>query len=130
MSSSSMKERLKDESYWLRLPFMLLFFIAWQLTELVLIGVILVQVVYRLFAGQPQPQLLAFGSQLTRYTYQLFRYLTFNAEAKPFPFAEWPSEEQPDANPYTPQDPDAVDTEQAEATEATEVNHDSRHQSQ
>lgn len=114
MTSGSMKERLKDESYWLRLPFMLLFFIAWQLTELVLIGVILVQVVYRLFAGQPQPQLLALGSQLTRYAYQLFRYLTFNAEAKPFPFAEWPSVEEVDPNPYTPQNPSATDAAEME----------------
>lgn len=119
MTTSSVKERLKDESFWLRLPFMLLFFIAWQLTELVLIGVILVQVVYRLFTGQPQQQLLAFGSQLTLYGYQLFRYLTFNAEAKPFPFAEWPSVEAADSNPYAPQDPSVTEVIE------TEVDNDS-----
>ncbi|SFX06612.1 DUF4389 domain-containing protein [Marinospirillum alkaliphilum] len=105
MSSTSIKERLKDESYWLRLPFMVLFFLAWKLTELVLIGVILVQVVYRLVMGEPQQQLQQFGSQLTVYAYQLFRYLTFNTDTKPFPFSEWPETEQPDSNPYMPHNP-------------------------
>ena len=113
--SDSIKTRLKDESFWLRLPFMLLFFLAWKLTELVLMGVVLLQVVFRLFSGAPQPHLLALGSQLTRYAYQIFRYLTFNAEAKPFPFADWPGTESQDLDPYQPRDPEAND-EQAKDT--------------
>ncbi|SFB82325.1 protein of unknown function [Marinospirillum celere] len=104
-SSTPIKERIRDESFWLRLPFMLLFFLAWKLNELILLGVVLVQVVLRLFTGRPQPQLLALGSQLTRYGYQIFRYLTFNSEAKPFPFAEWPTSEPVDLDPYQPRDP-------------------------
>lgn len=102
MTEKNMKQRLKDESFWLRLPFMLLFFIAWRLTELILIVIILVQIVFRLFKGEPQLQLLQLGSQLTRFSYQVFRYLTFNSETKPFPFADWPSSESVDANPYMP----------------------------
>lgn len=102
MSDKTTKERLKDESFWLRLPFMLFLFIAWRLTELILMVIILVQVVFRLFKGQPQLKLLAFSSQLTCYSYQLLRYLTFNTEVKPFPFADWPSIEGVDADPYLP----------------------------
>ncbi|NLW04969.1 MAG: DUF4389 domain-containing protein [Pseudomonadaceae bacterium] len=112
MTEKTMKERLKDESFWLRLPFMLLFFIAWRLTELVLIFVILIQVIFRLFKSEPQQQLLQLGSQLTRFSYQLFRYLTFNTEAKPFPFTDWPSSEAADANPYEPINDDATKSEQ------------------
>lgn len=104
MTEPTMKERLKDESFWLRLPFMLLFFFAWRLAELVLIGVIFVQIVFRLFKGEPQEQLLQFGSQLTCFSYQTFRYLTFNSESKPFPFADWPKAEAADNNPYVPED--------------------------
>ncbi|HKM16124.1 MAG TPA: DUF4389 domain-containing protein [Marinospirillum sp.] len=102
MTEKNMKQCLKDESFWLRLPFMLLFFIVWRLTELVLIGIILVQIVFRLFKGEPQLQLLQLGSQLTLFSYQVFRYLTFNTEAKPFPFADWPNAQAADANPYVP----------------------------
>ncbi|WP_114416344.1 DUF4389 domain-containing protein [Marinospirillum perlucidum] len=100
----SLKARLQDESFWLRLPFVFLFFLAWKLTELIIIGLVLVQLVYRLFVGQPQPQLLALGSQLSRYAYQVFRYVTFNSDEKPFPFADWPATEAMDADPYQPQD--------------------------
>jgi len=108
MTEPTMKERLKDESFWLRLPFMLLFFFAWRLAELILLGVIFVQVIFRLFKGEPQEQLLQFGSQLTCFSYQTFRYLTFNSESKPFPFTDWPKAEAVDNNPYVPQD--SVDT--------------------
>lgn len=104
-SPASFKEKLKDENYWLRLPFMLLFFLAWKLTEFVIIGVILVQTVFRLVAGKPQEQLLQLGSQLTLYAYQIFRYLTFNSDSKPFPFADWPVSEAQDTDPYQPQQP-------------------------
>lgn len=108
-TSTSLKDRLKDENFWLRLPFMLLFFVAWRLTELALLGVILVQLCFRLLAGQPQPQLQQLGSQLSLYIYQVFRYLTFNSETKPFPFSEWPETEEADANPYNPQVPTDID---------------------
>ena len=99
-SQKSWKARLGDESFWLRLPFMLLFFLAWKLAELVLIGVILVQVLMRLFLGQPQSALQALGAQLSRYAHQIFRYLTFNSEQKPFPFSDWPGDETADPDPY------------------------------
>lgn len=104
MTETTMKERLKDESFWLRLPIMLLFFFAWRLAELLLLGVILVQLFFRLFTGEPQPNLLQFSSQLTRFNYQVFRYLTFNSETKPFPFSNWPNTEAADSNPYVPND--------------------------
>lgn len=100
MPKTTLKERLKDEGFWSHLSFIVLFFIAWRLTELVLISIILVQVVFRLFKGEPQAQLLKLSSQLTCYSYQIFRYLTFNTAMKPYPFADWPSSEAVDANPY------------------------------
>ncbi|ODC02893.1 hypothetical protein BFW38_04325 [Terasakiispira papahanaumokuakeensis] len=93
---------MKDEQFWLRLPFMLLFFLAYQITELVIFGVILIQLLYRMLMGERQMQLLRFGAQLSQYAYECFRYLTFNTETKPFPFAEWPLGEAPERNPYMP----------------------------
>lgn len=112
MTKTTIKERLKDESFWLRLPFMLLFFFVWRLAELLLMAMVLLQIIFRLFKGEPQEQLLQFSSQLTCFSYQTFRYLTFNSEAKPFPFADWPKTEAADSNPYAPKD-------QAETTETT-----------
>ncbi|WP_416885447.1 DUF4389 domain-containing protein [Marinospirillum sp.] len=116
--NADLKQRLKDESFWLRLPFMLLFFIAWKLAELILFGVIIVQLVYRLVTGSPQPQLQALGSQLALYGYQIYRYLTMNAESKPFPFADWPEAAPVEKNPYLPDLPTPSDAQETQAKSA------------
>ena len=36
--------------------------------------------------------LLNFGAQLSTFVYQIYHYLTFNTEQRPFPFSDWPSE--------------------------------------
>lgn len=106
---------MKDEQFWLRLPFMLLFFFAYQITELVIFGVMLIQLLYRMLMGERQMQLLRFGAQLSQYAYECFRYLTFNTETKPFPFEEWPLGEAPERNPYMPTD-DAATAQEASTT--------------
>ncbi|MFK7161159.1 DUF4389 domain-containing protein [Marinospirillum sp. MEB164] len=115
---ADLKQRLKDEGFWLRLPFMLLFFVAWKLAELVLFGVIFVQLVYRLVTGSPQPQLQALGSQLALYGYQIYRYLTMSAESKPFPFADWPDAPPVEKNPYLPDQPTPSDAQEKPAQSA------------
>ena len=42
---------------------------------------------------QTNDRLLRFGGELSDFLYQIFLYLTFNSEEKPFPFADWPGRE-------------------------------------
>lgn len=69
---------------------MLLFAFLYSLGEMVLAAVAVLQFGWFLFTGAPNPRLLAFGADLARWFYQIFLYLTFNSEARPFPFAPWP----------------------------------------
>lgn len=115
--SATLKQRFKDESFWLRLPFMLLYFLLWRLAEFVLLLLVLLQLVLRLFLGRPQEQLLKFSAQLTSFGYQTFRYLTFNSATKPFPFSDWPTTAQPDVDPYIPEDIETAPTAIHESTD-------------
>ncbi|WP_028300405.1 DUF4389 domain-containing protein [Oceanospirillum beijerinckii] len=97
---SKKKAGIATEAFWLRLIFMLFFVLAYQIAELlILLGVIL-QLFFIALTGEKNLFLQQSAANLTAYAYQLYRYLTFNSEHKPFPFAPWPEGESPDSDPY------------------------------
>jgi len=89
-------EELQRESILLRILWMLVFVIVWQLAELLLGGVVLLQLGYRLFYGAPSGSLLGFGDSLSQYLAQIGRFGTFNSDEKPWPFSDWPVARAPE----------------------------------
>ena len=89
--SDAQAEYYKDRGTWVRGLFMLLFIALYQIAAVVVGAVAVLQFVWKLTTGATNPRLLRFGEDLGRYFYQIMRFLTFNSEDKPFPFADWPS---------------------------------------
>lgn len=85
-------EHLKSRSTWLRLGFMILFAVAFYVAELVLVVVALLQFLWKLLSAKTNDRLGILGEALGRYLYQIVRYLTFNTDDMPFPFADWPGD--------------------------------------
>jgi len=81
----------KNESIALRILWMLLFVIVWQVAEVVLAGVVIVQLGYRLIYGAPSGSLMNFGDSLSQFLAQIGRFGTFHTDQKPWPFADWPT---------------------------------------
>lgn len=90
-----MSEHQKGEPIGLRVVWMLLFLLVWQVAELLLAGVVLLQLIYRLIYSAPNGGLLGFGDSLSQYLAQIGRFGTFNSESKPWPFADWPTPRPP-----------------------------------
>jgi len=88
-----MKSRLTSGDVWVRGLYMVLFAIAWGLSELLLTFTVLFQFLTVLFTGSANEPLLRFGQNLSRYHYQIGRFVSFNTEDKPFPFSDWPDDE-------------------------------------
>ena len=84
------KENLKSRGTWLRLAYMVLFALLFYIAEIVLIVVALLQFAWKLLSGDTNARLTTLGEELGRYLYQIVRFLTFNSEEMPFPFADWP----------------------------------------
>lgn len=84
------QESAERESLILRAVWMLIFFFVWQLAELVLLGVIVLQLLSRVSAGKPNAGLQAFGDSLSQYLAQIGRFGTFNTDRKPWPMSDWP----------------------------------------
>lgn len=85
-----LKSNLTSSHHWFRLVYMLLFAFALQLASLVMWGVVVIQFLFALITGSDNEALRRFGSTLSTYIYSALRFLTYNSEEKPFPFADWP----------------------------------------
>lgn len=88
------KYNIKRGSVWLRLLYMILFAVIYSVAEMVLAAVVVLQFIFVLVTTQRNLRLLSLGASLSRFLYQIFLYLTFNSEQRPFPFDEWPSPTQ------------------------------------
>ena len=91
-NTDELKNNIKNSSVWKRLLFMILFSILYSTAEVVLAVVVLYQFLSLLFTGNKNEKVLSFGAQISTYAYQVFSYLTFNTEDKPFPMSDWPSD--------------------------------------
>jgi hypothetical protein len=93
------RESLLSGSTWLRGFFMLVYagicYLAIWITGIV----ILFQFGVVLLSGKPNERLLPVGQSLSLYIRQIFSYLTYNSDEKPFPLGSWPTVNEYDVKP-------------------------------
>ena len=92
--STETKTNLQSKSIWVRVLYMLLFVLAYSVSEFVLCITVVIQVIIKLVTGSLNENLKTFGKQISLYIYDVLQFLTFNSEDKPFPFDEWPTAER------------------------------------
>ena len=88
--AGDLKEHVTASSTWMRLLYMILFVVAFNVAELVIAFVVLVQFLFKLISGRPLEQLIVLGDSLGGYIGQIVRFLSFRSEDMPYPFAKWP----------------------------------------
>ncbi len=96
--TENLKQNLARGSIWLRLIFMIVFAVAFNVAEFVIFVVVVFQFLASLFTGEPNDRLTRFGRTMAHYLQQVVEFLTFAAEEKPFPFSPWPEEQSKEAN--------------------------------
>lgn len=90
MNTEELKENLKSRNTWIRLLYMVLFALIYSVAEVVITAVVLFQFLHSLVTGRSNANARRFGESLSTFVYQILRFLTYNTEELPFPFAEWP----------------------------------------
>lgn len=89
---TTFEESLKSRNTWVRLAFMLIFYVLVSLASLVGTVVVVLGFLWRLVTGEVNRELREIGQSLASYLYEIVRYLTYNTDEKPFPFGSpWPS---------------------------------------
>ena len=84
-------ESMTDRRLWKRILSMLVLGFACGIARFVLLATVLLQVLFTLFTGRNNAPLKATGKDLAVYIYEIFMFLTFNSEERPFPFRGWSS---------------------------------------
>ncbi len=126
---SKAEKTIRRESLVLRIVWMLLFLLVWQIAVPLLAIIVVAQLLYRLFFGAPSAHFMRFGDSLSQYLAQMGRFAVFNTDAKPWPVADWPQAHVADGE--TAHDPQAkhaaantvaAATEKSATSTAVEVN--------
>ena len=86
-------DNLKKISTWKRIFFMVVFAVIVGIVRILLWAIILLQVASALFTGNPNENILNFGSKLSAYLYHILLFLTYNTDKLPFPFSDWENTE-------------------------------------
>jgi len=101
---------IRRESIVLRVLWMLLFLLVWQVAVPLLGILVVAQLLYRLFYGAPSAHFMSFGDSLSQYLAQIGRFAVFNSDEKPWPVADWPQARAAEGEPaYVPKAKAAVD---------------------
>ena len=88
----STEDNLKSKTTWKRLLFIILFSICFNVAEIVLAAIAIVQFFSSLITGAPLAQLQKFGTSLATYLKEIADFLTYARNDKPFPIGQWPKE--------------------------------------
>jgi uncharacterized protein DUF4389 len=85
------KSSFGDSAVWMRGLYMLLLVLAFGVAQTLLCVTAIAQFLWLLFAGEANSQIAQFGSSLSRWLADAARYLSCASDAKPFPWAPWPT---------------------------------------
>ena len=96
------KANLTQGSTWLRLVYMILFVVIFNITEAVIGIVMVIQFLLKLFTDKVNAQLQALGASLAAYICEIIGFLTFHSDNMPYPFTPWPKG-APSAQPPAPE---------------------------
>ncbi|WP_237065831.1 DUF4389 domain-containing protein [Microbulbifer guangxiensis] len=100
MDNEELKKNISSGNQWMRLLYMVLFFILLEIAGVVMLAVVVLQFLFALFTGSANDNLRRLGDQIASYVYQTLQFLIYNSEEKPFPFSEWPESEVEDLSGY------------------------------
>ncbi len=74
----------------IKILYLILFYLIYRITDIVLLLVLLVQTILNIFSGGPSESIKEFGKSLGIYLQQISEFLSYASEEKPFPFSDWP----------------------------------------
>ena len=93
LETEKIKENARNVDTWVRGLFIIVFGIIFYFLYLVIGLLVLFQFFTKVLSGNLNDNLLQFSRSMTRYVEQILRYITFDAEQRPFPFSPWPAQD-------------------------------------
>lgn len=80
----------RPENPWQRLLYIILFALIFNITELIIFIVVLIQWITMLTTGKVHERLQLLGRNLGAYVQQIIEFMTYGTDRIPYPFSAWP----------------------------------------
>jgi hypothetical protein len=93
------RDNLTNKSTWMRLLYIILFAIAFNIAELLIAIITVVQFFTVLFTKSPNVRLQSFGGDLGGYIRDVVAFLTYRTDHMPYPVSDWGQESEPEPKP-------------------------------
>jgi len=90
---NTLLQSLKSEDFWMRLLYFVIFYFVFKLVVVLILIACLFQMAFLMFCGKINKRLNSFSSNFNSFLYELASFLTFTSDHKPFPFSDWPSQD-------------------------------------
>ena len=91
MATNNWLNYLRHRDVWMRILYMVLFVVVYSVVEVIVIAATVFQLGFVLISGDRNARLQDFNENLSRYVYDVLRFIMFVSDNKPFPFADWRS---------------------------------------
>ena len=88
--AADVKANLQKTDSWFRVLYMVLFFLFSKIAIFIMGLIILFQGIFFLLTAKPNEKVKVFSLELNDYIKELFAYMIFDIDKKPFPFTDWP----------------------------------------
>ncbi|MGD9662593.1 MAG: DUF4389 domain-containing protein [Porticoccaceae bacterium] len=96
--SEDRQSNVTNPDLWIRLVYMLLFWLLSWLARLAIAVIAVIQFVLVLINGEGNGNLRRLGQGIAIWMQQNFQFLCFGSEEKPFPFQDWPQSPEEDGD--------------------------------
>jgi hypothetical protein len=89
--AKTINDDLTNRGTWMRLLYMILFAVIFNIAEMVVAVIVVFQFLSSLFTGKPNQELRGLGNTLGAYAHEIIAYLTYHSDDRPYPFGPWPA---------------------------------------
>jgi hypothetical protein len=86
---------LSRKNIFVRLLYTVLYLVIFEILKLIIQITVVFQYIYLLITLSHNDSIRNFSNKVSTYTYEVIRYLTLNANPRPFPFNDFPAEKEP-----------------------------------
>jgi len=93
------RDNLTDQATWMRLLYIILFAIAFNIAEILIAIIAVVQFFTVLFTKKPNPRLQELGGDLGAYLSDVVGFLTYKTDHMPYPVSDWGPAPEPASEP-------------------------------
>lgn len=83
------RDNLTNKSTWMRLLYIALFTLAFNIAELLIAITVIVQFLSVLFTKKPNERLQTLGRDLGAYVQDVVWFLTYQSDHMPYPISDW-----------------------------------------